>query len=792
MNKVTKYLIITFLIITSSNSFAQKINISGYVSDSLNNEKLIGATIWAKAKNTGVVTNSFGYFNLNFNSKKEKNILLQISFVGYKTVFINVTKDTLLNVKLNADNAIQQVDVIANMQQTIEKRNEISTVSISMKDLNLLPAIGGERDILKAYQLMPGVQSGTEGKSGLYVRGGSPDQNLILLDDVPLYNVNHLGGFVGIFNNDAINSSKLIKGGFPAQYGSRLSSVLDIRTKDGNSKKRNNSYTLGLLSSKIMFEGPLGKGKTSYLISGRRFMYDLLLRPLIRITSGETWYGYTFYDFNIKVNRTINRNNHLYLSIYSGDDAVSINSHEKQDKVNIKYKNKWGNSLVAFRWNHLYSNRLFSNTTLSYTKYRYIMDLKTDTKSDAEDINSQTNHFSGISDFTLKQDYEFYWTENFKLKFGLNGIWHNNVPFKVHSYSEINNEVVYDTLFSDPKFNTFESGIYIENYFKLPFGFSGNFGLRFSDYYTTAQNFYSLEPRLLLHSLIAGNYKLSLSYAKMQQYVHLVTGSGVGLNANFWMPATLRVPPSQSHQFTIGLATSFYQKKLEFSIEGFYKNMQNLIAFKEGISYYSINRNWEDKVETNGIGKVYGAEFLLQKKYGKSTGWIAYTWSKNTRQFENINKGEIYPYRYDKRHDISIVYNLKINDKIDFSATWVYGTGEAITIPNTKYTAPDITLNQMDFPNNGATDIYSYSSKNAVRGLAYHRLDIGVNFRKMKKKGIRTVNISIYNLYNRANPYFYSTGESSSTTSGVFTGSANITAKSLFPIMPSVSYSYKF
>ncbi len=784
--KYITFILVKFLIYSELS--AQEITISGYVSDSISNEKLIGATIWLPNYKTGTASNAFGYFSIRIKNANMP-VKLMVSYTGYKAQTLTIHKDTLLNILLARGNTLKEVKVIANTER-IEKRNEISTISISKKDLEIMPAIMGERDIIKSYQFMPGVQFGSEASSSLLVRGGSSDQNLVLLDDVILYNINHLGGFVGAFNSDAIKSSKLIKGGFPAQYGSRLSSVFDVRMKDGNNLKHKQSFTLGLISSKLLLEGPIKIGRSSYMFSARRFMYDLLMMPITKIETGDTWFAYTFYDLNLKLNFELNNNNHLYFSAYTGDDVLKSNTKNKVENIKGKFKNIWGNSILALRWNHLFNNNIFSNTTISYTRYRYKLDNKSINTNETNKGKSISQQYTGLQDISLKQDYEYYPYDFFNLKFGFSLTNRENRPAEFRYYEESNNQIVLDTNFYNQRIYSVEAGAYIETRFNFNNGLSGNIGLRFTDYYLSTNNFYSFEPRVLVNYLIADRFKINTSYARMQQYLHLLTGSVGGMRVDFWLPATAKVLPSQSDQITLGFSTTLF-KDVEFSIESYYKKMDNLILLKEGLSYNAINNNWEDKIETDGRGTIYGTELLLQKKTGKHTGWLSYTYSKNMRQFNNINNGEVFPYRYDRRHNFNIVYKWQISKKVDFSATWTFATGEALTFPHTKFKSPDIISDTLLF--NYDWTVAQSGSKNSMRGLAYHRLDIGINFRKQKKKGIRTWNISIYNVYNRANPYFYTFGTETNMHNGVYTkAKVNVNGKSVFPIMPSVSYSFNF
>ncbi|MBI9069634.1 MAG: carboxypeptidase-like regulatory domain-containing protein [Salinivirgaceae bacterium] len=795
--KTNKYLVygriiaFVFLAISAKTSFSQ-IKISGYVIDKKTNESLIGAHVCDNVNKNGTITNGYGFFSLTLPNNS-RQLKLNVSYIGYfnNERNYNFISDTTITIKLETNNVIKEVTVAASKELPIEQRNEISIISIPKRDLQMLPNLGGERDIIKAYQLMPGVQSGTEGSSGLYVRGGSPDQNLILLDDVPIYYVNHLGGFTSIFNDDAINTTKLIKGGFPAQYGSRLSSVLDVKMKDGNSKDFSSAFSIGLLTSKVLFEGPIEKDTSSYLISVRRFMYDLLTRPISRLATGNSSVGYTFWDVNVKLNRIMSAKDRLFFSAYFGDDKVGFKTNDKEsaDKYQAKYTEKWGNIMIATKWNHLYNHRLFGNTIASFTRYRYVNTLESESNTDGLATKGNTEFFSGISDVSFKPTWEYFISNNTSINFGVNSTYHFFKPGNVINYSEQQGEAIIDQK-QIKNLGALETAVYFENQFKLNVGLSLNLGLRYANYFVEGSQFHSLEPRISAGYLFY-KIRINASYAKMQQNIHLLTNSGLGIPVQFWVPAIKKAQPSASHQFTFGIATTIFNN-YEFSAESYYKTMDDLICFKEGASYFGTESYWDDKIETNELGKSYGIELLLQRKIGKVTGWISYTWSKNTRQFNNINNGEIYPFKYDRTHDISLVLNYKLSKRVDFSATWVYGTEQAMTFATSKYYMPNISLDELNLQNiynNGdAQEIELYSKKNSFRAEPYHRLDIGFNFRKEKPRGTRTWNISIYNLYNRKNPHYYYF--SNNTTNGK--GEVKIMKKSLFPILPSISYSFQF
>jgi hypothetical protein len=774
--------------------FSQNNTISGYIIDKESGEKLIGATIYNKTSKKGTLSNNYGYFSLSVPSG-EPNTLV-ISYLGYQVIVreITIKEDTKINFNLKSENILDEVILTSDKEKPIEKRTEMSVVSIPVKEIEMLPALGGESDILKAIQLMPGVQSGNEGSSGLYVRGGSPDQNLVLLDDVPLYYVNHLGGFVSTFNTDAINTVKLIKGGFPAQFGSRLSSILDIRMKDGNNKEFHGKGMVGILASKISVEGPIKKNNSSYIISFRRMLYDLITQPLSKLISGGGGVGYHFFDFNAKFNQHVSENNRIFFSAYLGDDRFNINFKEKDNGGKLKVKNnlRWGNNLFAFRWNHIYSSNLFSNVTIAYTRYRFLTEFSSKNTQNSENSKALQQFKSGIFDFSAKIDFEYFISNNYKLKFGTSSIYHKFKPgINKINRREDNNSII-DTIFGSKNIFALENAVYIENMLKIGNKLSANLGFRIVNYQVNHQNFYSYEPRILFNYLISKQTSIKLSYAQMQQNVHLLTSSGVGFPRDLWVPATEKSIPEQSQQIALGMAKTLENGKYEMSIESYYKKMKNLIAYKDGTNFIGNSTNWEDKVETNGKGNSYGLEFLIQKKEGKSTGWVSYTYSKSTRQFENINNGNSYPYKFDRRHDISIVFNHKLKKNIDFSATWILGSGYPVTLAAGKYIVSDnvgnFHINDVNF-NDFASQVDIINGRNNFRMRAFHRLDIGFNFRKQKKHGVRTWNISIFNLYNRQNPYYYF------FDSKDYLSNSNelvLKQQSLFPIMPSFSYSYKF
>jgi len=788
-----KYLILGFHIIIFSSLSGQTVTVGGYISDASTNEKIGDTYIIAVPANKVAISNEYGFFSIRLSKSDKQNYLI-FSNVSYKsdTVKVSLDTDTLLNIRLKSGIDLQTVSIVGKRIEPIEQRNEMSIVSIPIKQIKMLPALGGESDIIKAYQLMPGVQSGNEGSSSLIVRGGSNGQNLILIDNTPVYYINHLGGFVSIFNSDAIRSTKLYKGGFPARFGGRLSSVLAVRLKDGNNKHVGGNFSIGLLTIKLMLEGPIKDSSSTFLISYRRFLYDLFMRPITKIETGNSSSGYFFHDLNIKLSHTFSLKNRIYFGLYYGDDKVKTKYKEtSQDLTNkSKYREQWGNILATLRWNHLFSYKFFSDITFSFTRYRYSTELNSElSQQDLTQINYSKFH-TGVYDENLQADFEYFLIPQYKIRFGLFSSYHTFIPENIVFTSVTNQQKIIDKSFSEEKLHSFESAVYVENILSPGKRLKINLGVRLSGYVVNETFFFSPEPRLLADYIIGKKHAIKLSISKMHQNIHMLSHSGAGVPVDYWYPSSGWAPPEISWQYSIGYATTI-MNLFEASIEGFYKSLDNLITFKPGATYFGTSESARQKIETGGTGTVFGADFLIQKMVGNFTGWIGYTWMKNYRRFDNINNGDPYPYKYDRRNDISIVLNYHFSDKIDLSATWVYGTGEALTLPVAKYYLPVIMPGSSD-QTPYLQEIYIYTDKNAFRAKPYHRLDIGINFRKSKRWGERVWNISIYNLYNRKNPYsYYFTGETNST-GGTTSGKVYLVQQSLFPIIPSFSYSIRF
>jgi hypothetical protein len=765
--------------------------ISGYVKEAVSGESLIGVTIFLSSHKAGTTTNTYGFYSLTLPASDSIEIVA--SYVGFSPqIFkLSLKNDIELNIDLIPNTLLNEVTVTADSPEKQSESVKMSTLKLQTSEIKNVPSLLGEKDVLKILQLMPGVQKGSEGSSGLYVRGGGSDQNLIILDDAIVYNASHLFGFFSLFNGDALKSVELTKGGFPARYGGRLSSVLEMNMKEGNKQEWHAEGGIGLISSRLTVEGPIIKGKSSILISGRRTYADLLIYPFLK--NEKT--GYYFYDLNAKINYDFGRKDKLYLSGYFGKDKFYIKTKSLNTIDNAGFQ--WGNTTGTLRWNHLFTNKLFSNTSAVYSNYSF--GLFDQYKVVAENKDYYARYYSGIRDITLKYDIDYLPGPNHMIKAGVISIYHR---FNPHAYIE--EDVPNDTHIKDIKYTDgLESGIYLEDTWQPLQPLKINAGIRFSHFLATKKQYHYLEPRLSAAWSLKNGFAIKSSYASMNQYIQMISNTGINLPTDLWVPTTDRIKPQQSRQIALGLVKDFDKQSISLSLEGYYKKMENTLAYKEGATFLTFDDpkqasyiNWEDNV-TSGHAWSYGIEFLLQKKKGRLTGWIGYTLSWTKMQFDSINFGKTFYPRYDRRHDISIVANYKLNDHISLSGTWVYGTGNAITLPGSEFysmeqfpgsyvpSAPSVRLGPNFFSNGRYNDL---SEKNNYRMAPYHRLDLGIQFRKMKKWGERIWEISVYNAYNRKNPFYYynSTKIIGQSQYGI------LKQVSLFPIIPSVTYSFKF
>jgi len=783
MKEVKRISIILLLLLGPYPTMLSATTFSGYVEDMESGERLIGAHVFDSSGNVGTATNTYGFFSLTLDDSDRDSVTIVASYIGHDEwrKELSMNRDHQLTIRLDPS-PIQMDQIMIQGEKTgrIEYRTEMSAIEIPVTTLRTVPALLGEVDIIKSIQLLPGVQSGMEGSSGLYVRGGAPDQNLILLDGAPVYNASHLFGFYSVFNSDAIKSIKLTKGGFPARFGGRLSSVVEISMNEGNNRKMKGLATIGLISSRFMLEGPLKTGTSSFIISARRTYADIVAKPFLK--EHQKGNGYYFTDFNAKVNHTVSENDRLYLSFYGGLDKFYFRAEENYDNTTSRQTGdlKWGNVTSTLRWNHLINNRLFSNVTFLYSKYRFQVEAKDNSRS----IENETpdsyvlKYHSGIEDWSLRCDFDFNPSPIHTIKFGASSIAHTFSPGAAHFETSGEEISELDTLVAPiQEHSASETNVYLEDNIRFSDGFSTNIGVHTSLFSTGGRRYWSVQPRISSRIMIGG-WAFKSSYATMSQNIHLLSNVGIGLPTDLWVPATSRIKPQESRQIAWGIAKTLKDGRYELSIEGYHKTMDNLIEYKEGASFLGFDTDWQNKVET-GTGRSYGVELFLEKKAGHLTGWLGYTLSWTNRLFENLNDGERFPYRYDRRHDLSLVGNYQLKEGIQLSGTWIYGTGNAVSLPIATY--PSLSFGGYFYNE----DIDYYPERNNIRMKAYHRFDLGIRFLKGSSDKERTLTLGIYNLYSRKNPffYFYSTNHD---------GDPVVKQASLFPIIPAISYTYGF
>ena len=766
---------------------AQKFTVSGYIEDAASGEKLMAANVFDYKSGLGAVSNTYGFFSLTLPSD---TVALRVSYIGYESeeIVLFLDKDLAMNFKLSSAVSLKEIEVVAERHyEEIQEQTQMSRIDVPIEQIKKVPALLGEVDVLKTLQLLPGVQSGGEGQSGLYVRGGSPDQNLVLLDGVPIYNVSHVLGIFSVFNADAIKNVTLTKGGFPARYGGRLSSVLEINMKEGNMQEFHGEGSVGLISSKLTLEGPIWKDKTSFIVSGRRTYADLIAKPIAKKAAKRndqdldlTLY---FYDLNAKINHKFNEKHRLYASAYLGSDVFKNKISELGEDESFGGGIDWGNIISALRWNWQLSNKLFANTTLTYSNYK--LDIFAEQQeNDGESKQSfSAKYFSGIEDVAAKIDFDYIPDPNHYIRFGASVINHTYKPGALSLKSDFDEEK-FDTLLGSKNLGSREYALYIEDDFRIG-ALKANIGLHASAFDVDGAFYKSLQPRIGLRYLLPNDLALKASFTTMRQFINLLTSEALSLPTDLWVPSTKRIKPQESWQAAVGAAKTFGDG-FEVSLEAYYKNMNNVLSFKEGASFlFGLESDWQDKV-TQGKGESYGLEFFVQKKKGKTTGWIGYTLSWNNRTFRDINGGKTFPFRFDRRHDISLVVSHEINDKISLSGAWVYGTGNAITLPITQY--------PIDSPIYDWNIIETNGEKNAFRMSDYHRLDLSVEFYKKKRKYERWWVISVYNTYWNANPYFvYSDRQVKRDPNGNIIEDKKVFKEvSVLPIIPSVAYKFKF
>ena len=787
-------------------SIVNKYTISGFLEDAETGERLIGASIWNRLDGKGTTTNAYGFYSLTL---KEGPVDLIFSYIGFepqKHTF-KLDEDYPLNLQLGKAITLSEVVVLANdsFRQEIPFKTGISLNEVSVQQLDQLPSLGGETDLIRTFQLFPGVATGTDGIGGLMVRGGNAGQNLILIDGVPVYDFSHGGGVFSIFNPVAVSKATLIKGGFPARYNGRLSSILDIRTKDGNRKHFEGRLDLSLLSARVALEGPIVEDKTSFFLSGRTSFLNWYIAPVAqrwKTKNGEDGtVTYDFYDFNIKLNHEFSKKDKVMLSVYSGGDdyfntGVASNDlwYERGNdwvRNNQSYNDDWtlNNNVMSLRWNHLITDKLFSNLTLIRSKFsvNYLSessDLVHDIESDtliSKDLAFR-RYESSIEDNGIKLEFDFIPAPGHFLRFGASYVDHRFSP-GILTFEE--NTEYLNNSFANSAQTAEEISGYLEDEFTIDDKLNFNIGLSFINWKTGQTTYQSWQPRFSLYYALHEQLGLKASYSKMAQFVHRLSESSFGQPTDLWVPSTDNIAPQQSDQFGLGL--EYIPKSgLNFTLEGYYKDMQNLLAYSEGAI---IIQDWENNV-TIGNGRAYGMEFLAQKSIGQTTGWMSYTLSWADRQFERINFGERFPFAYDRRHDFKIALRHQFNKWLSVSGNWVYNTGRAITMPTENYVI--IIPGNRDIPS--GVLVTDFGGKNQFRMPDYHRLDLSIQANLNGKDNLKhMIGIGAYNLYDRKNPLYYRIKKEYSFHNGyVEVLSKEFVQAWLIPIMPYIQYSFQF
>lgn len=768
---------------------AQKHTIFGTISDLENGEHLIGATISIKDKNIGALTNNYGFYSLTI---PEGSYNIAISFIGYQTITsnVNLSRDTSINVGLKSEiTSLNEVIIEAKNNNNVFI-TQMGSHSLNLNTIKLTPSAVGEIDLIKNLQLLPGVQTANEGTTNLSVRGGSFDQNLFLLDDAPVYNPSHALGFFSTFNPDAISSVKIYKTAFPAQYGGRLSSIIDIRMKEGNNQKLSSSGGIGLIASRISIEGPLKKDQASFIISGRYSYAGLMANSLgslgqaLRIGSLRDFENnneINFYDINAKGNYKI-KNNHFYLSAYSGRDHFyyySIDNNASMD---------WGNLTTTARWNHVFDSRLFSNTMVVYSSYNYSYILKDDAR-----------HFkwsSNLQEMDIKSDFDYFINPSNHFKFGISLEKHKYFPGKIEPRDSTSLTKPFEL--DDQK--SLESSLYISNEQKISDKISLSYGLRYSMFFLLGESmvysysddmsvidsthyrngeliqFYNgLEPRVDLRYLINTNNSIKASYTYVTQYQHLLSNSSVGLPTDVWLPVNKLIKPQYSNQVSVGYYKSSANKKYEFNTELYFRRLGNIIDYRDNADLF-LNSHLETQI-LKGKGQSYGAEFYLEKKTGKLTGWISYTLSRTIKKINGINNNESYPATYDKRHNLSVVLLYKLSPAWDLGSTFKFTSGGYITIPEGSFYYYGSSFNY-------------YTSRNGYKLPPYHRLDVSFTYKNLKKQHNNWKpewNFGIYNLYDHKNIFslFIKMVDVDFSTSKAY-------KTYLYGITPYITYNFRF
>lgn len=766
-----------FLLLCSSLIMSQQRIVSGFVKDVDSGEPLAGAYVFDSISTRGSSANEYGFFSQTIDIRSTH---IRISYVGYdpQIFCLDSVEQELETYYLRTNNSFDEVFVFGT--QSLQRVSGSSQIKLPLSLVKSQPSLLGEPDLFKTIMLLPGVQTGVEGTAGLHVRGGSSDQNLILLNEMTLYNVNHLLGFLSVFNMDAMRSATFLKGGLPARYGGRLSSVLDVKMKEGNLKEFHGIASIGLLSSQLMMEGPILKEKIGYMIAARRTYSDLLYRPIL-ISKSDVNGGYSFYDINGNLYWNLNERNSLYYSLFNGNDKGFLNE-DYSAETSQKIKIRWGNTAQAIRWNHVYNTRAFSNLSLTYSSYRYLNNrafLQTENLFNKE-IITENSYSASIKDIAVKYGMEQNIGTHHQLQYGIAATYHVYKPGITSVYSM--REGI-DSSIIARKVEAVEIRGYVEDHILLFDKLEINVGMHLSSFFVDDTSYASIEPRISGVFHIGEKGSVKASYSRLSQYVGLLSSTCIGLPTDLWIPATRQIPPQSSELFVLGY--HHFTKWMNLSVEAYYKSMDGLVEYKQGASYNLGRESWEELVAV-GTGEAYGIEFLGEKNFGKVSGWISYTLSKNTRHFPEID--DSFPYKYDRRHNLSFTGIYNFSKRTGLSFIWVYYSGENVTLSNARYvTYPGLTsdyqFNAEWFP--GLSTVENFTDRNNLQLEPYHRLDIGMTIKKMKKKSERIWRFGIYNIYNRQNTFFIMMYEDEEDV-------ISLNKYSFTPIMPYVRYEIKF
>ena len=778
--------------------FAQqpgRVTVSGLITDYASDETLIGAGV--TAGNNGAESNNFGFYSLTL-PRSADTVAVTYSYVGYEPQIhrFRALKDTVLNIRLVSGAALSEAVVTA-QQETGISATKMSAIEVPLQIVKSAPALFGESDVIKTIQLLPGVQGGLEGFSGIYVRGGGPDENLLLLDGIPVYNAEHMLGIFSMFQPEAIKKMTLIKGAFPARYGGRISSIVDVRTNDGNLYETSGNIGISMLADKFHLEGPLWKGKTSYSISARG-MHTAFLKPVLKALKFDG--NYYFYDLDAKFTHRVNERNRLYLNVYNGMDNLHYKHVEKQQYTlpnspvqstnNASMGMRWGNTVAALRWNHILSGQLFSNTTLAYNRYRFVTvtDLLLEERQGNTIMDKNYYSFdyrSGMRDWVLKTDLDYFPSTRHKLRFGGSYTLHRFIP----ETSSIARQVIDAATQVDTSWRSsilvqigHEFSLYAEDEIQLSDALALNPGVHASLFNTQGKSYWALEPRMSAKWAFAQGWSTKAAYSRMSQYVHLLSSSQMSLPIDLWVPITRNIAPEVSNQYSLGL---YYGgiRGWEFSLEAYFKDMDNVVEYKDGVSFFLNSVSWENKVET-GRGRAMGIELFVEKTMGKTTGWLGYTLSKSDRIFPTINAGKPFPFRYDRRHNINLVLNHRFSKKFDMSTTWTYASGGVTTLGERTVA--------MSSPTGEVYEAEHVPSRNNFRLPASHTLNLGFNLHNPHRRGESVWNLSVYNAYNHMNPNFVVKDTDSFFRGDEYVMRAKLVKLTILPIFPSIGYTRSF